>query len=45
MKGRLSTRFPDIGVVDMLADMVAGGTRAQSGLRDSSYAIGLNDPV
>jgi len=39
MKGRLSTRSPDIGVVAMLVDMAAGATRAQSGLRDSSYAI------
>jgi hypothetical protein len=40
MKGRLSTRSPDIGVGSMLVDMAAGATRAQSGvtrfeLRDS----------
>jgi hypothetical protein len=45
MRERLSTRSPDIGAVAMLVDMAAGTTRAQSGLRDSSYAIRLNDPV
>jgi hypothetical protein len=35
MTPRVSTRSPDIGVVAMLVDMAAGGTRAQSELRDS----------
>jgi hypothetical protein len=39
MKGRLSTRFPDIGVVAMRVAMAAGATRAQFELRDST------DPV
>jgi hypothetical protein len=39
MKRRLSTRSPDIGVVDMLVDTAADAARAQSGLCDSSYAI------
>jgi hypothetical protein len=41
MKRRVSTRSPDIGVVDMLVDMAAGAARAQSGLRESV----LNHPV
>jgi hypothetical protein len=51
MKGRLSTRYPDIGVVAMLVDMAVGAIRAQSGLLDLSnlsYTIlfkrsGLNE--
>src|ERR1019366_1945638 len=39
MKRRVSTRSPDIGVVDMLVDMAPGAARAQSGLRDSGHAI------
>ena len=35
MKGRLSTRSPDIEVVAMLVDMAAGATRAQFELCDS----------
>jgi hypothetical protein len=29
----------------MRVDMAAGAARAQSGLRDSSYVVGLNDQV
>src|ERR1035441_423205 len=32
MKRRVSTRSPDIGVVDMLVDMAPGAARAQSAL-------------
>ena len=39
MKGRLSTRSRDIGVVAMLVDVAADATRAQFGLRDANYAI------
>src|ERR1700722_4687933 len=44
MKRRVSTRSPDIGVVDMLVDMAAGAARAQSGLRDSGYASRFKRP-